>query len=85
MSNEHPLADDPTKLTDEQLENRIFELTKRWHIARRMNLNPAMMDQLDLMLQGLEYERQRRSVQPQQGGEVLDTDKIKESKDGRIL
>jgi len=80
MNNEHPLADDPTKLTDEQLESRIFELTKRWHIARRMNFNPAMMDQLDLLLQGLEFERQRRSQQIETGGQVLDSDYTKDSK-----
>jgi hypothetical protein len=79
MNNEHPLADDPTKLSDEQLETRIFELTKRWHTARRMNWNQNMMNQLDLLLQGLEYERSRRSQRPDTGGQVLDTDWVKDS------
>lgn len=85
MNNEHPLADDPTKLTDEQLENRIFELTKRFHIARRMQFNPSMMDQLDLMLQGLEYERARRARQPETTGQVLDSDWTKDGKEGKLI
>ena len=84
MNNEHPLADDSTKLTDEQLENRIFELTKRFHIARRMGFNPGMMDQLDLLLQGLEWERSRRAQQPETGGQVLDSDWTKDSKEGKL-
>lgn len=83
MNNSHPLADDPSTLTDEQLETRITELNRRWHTARRMNWNQGMLNQLDLMLQGLEYERLRRSQQPETGGQVLDSDWTGPAKDGR--
>lgn len=72
---DHPLSDDLTKLTQEELDKKYGELMFRWHAARRMNMNPAILYQLELLLQGYEYEKQRR-VRPQDDGNpvVLDTD-----------
>ena len=73
--NEHPLGDDLTKLSYEDLEKRITELTKRWYTARRMNMTGQVLHQLDIMLQSVEYEKMRRANPTQEtGGVVIDTD-----------
>lgn len=74
MQNDHPLNTDLTELSQEDLDKRYNELMTRWHTARRMNMNPGVMAQMDLLLQGFEYERQRRLLQPETTGSVLDTD-----------
>ena len=75
MNSEHPLQDDLTKLSYEDLEKRLSELTKRYYAARRMNMNESVLYQLDIMLQGLESEKQRRaSSQAEISGEVINTD-----------
>lgn len=44
-------------------------------MARRMQMNESIIYQLDLMLQGLEAEKQRRAMIPDDGKKVvLDTD-----------
>ncbi len=72
---EHPLSDDLTKLSQEELDKRYGDLSRRYHSARRMNMNPNVLHQLDILLQGYEYERMRRTL-PQDDGNriVLDTD-----------
>jgi hypothetical protein len=73
--NEHPLSDNLTDLSYEDLEQRISKLTARWYTAKRMNLDPSVLYQLDLLLQGLEAEKMRRAVsQVDTGGEVINTD-----------
>ena len=74
MHNDHPLSQDLTELSQEDLDKRYNDLLTRWHTARRINMNPAIMNQLDLLLQGFEFERQRRLQQPETTGAVLDTD-----------
>jgi hypothetical protein len=82
MNNEHPLGDDLTKLSYEDLERRLTELNKRWYAAKRMNLDHSVLYQLDLLLQSAEYERQRRAnTQPEKTGEVLNTDWTDAKKD----
>ena len=73
--NEHPLGTNLAELSYEDLEKRLTELNKRWFTAKRMNMNQTVLYQLDLMLQSLEYEKQRRAMQlDQKGGVVIDTD-----------
>jgi hypothetical protein len=73
--NDHPLSLDHSQLSSEELENRLTQLNKKWHTARRMNMDPQVMHQLDLLLQGLEYEKQRRHTQTDHtSGVVIDTD-----------
>jgi len=75
--NEHPLVDNLTELSFDDLEKRITELTKRWHTARRMNMSPDILRQMDIMLDGLEAEKQRRAwINDQKSGVVIDTDGI---------
>lgn len=73
--NEHPLTDDLTQMTMEDLEKRLSDLMSRWSMAKRMNMNPQILYQLDLLLQGVEHEKSRRLAQPEDPRKVvLDTD-----------
>jgi hypothetical protein len=73
--NEHPLSDNLQDLSYEDLDKRVNELTKRWHTARRMNMNPDVLHQLNIMLDGLEAEKQRRAfATDDRSGVVIDTD-----------
>ena len=75
MNNEHPLTDDLSKLSHEDLEKRLTELNKRWYAAKRMGMAQQVLNQLDMLLQGLEYEKQRRNQQlDHQSGVVIDSD-----------
>ena len=49
---EHPLSDDLTQLSLDDLEKRQAMLTQRYYAARRMNMNQGIIYQLDLLLQG---------------------------------
>jgi hypothetical protein len=73
--NEHPLSDNLTDLSYDDLEKRLTELNKRWYTAKRMNMDPSVLHQLDIMLQGLEAEKMRRAMTTTDtGGEVINTD-----------
>jgi len=73
--NEHPLGTNLTELSYDDLEKKLTELNKRWSTAKRMNMDQTVLYQLDLMLQSLEYEKQRRALQlDQTSGVVIDTD-----------
>jgi len=71
----HPLSNDLTQLTLDDLEKRITQLTQRWYTAKRMNMDYSILYQLDLLLQGLEYEKMRRIQTPIDNNPVvIDTD-----------
>jgi hypothetical protein len=82
MSNEHPLSEDLTKLSDDDLSKKYNELSRRWQIARRMNMDSYVMHQLDIMLDGLESERQRRIMFTiDSNSVVVETDPISVNRD----
>ena len=56
----HPLLDSPTNLKDAELENRILDLTKKYHIAARMGQG-AVCEQIVTILSSLKDEQSRRS------------------------
>lgn len=56
----HPLLESPANLKDSELENRILDLTKKWHIAARFG-NGAVCDQLIVILETLKSEQYQRS------------------------
>lgn len=56
----HPLQSDITGLSDQDLENKITELTKKYFQALRFS--PGAANQIVLMLDGFKWEQQRRSV-----------------------
>lgn len=78
MNNQHPLSDDITKLSIDELDKRYTELMRRYAMARRMNMDQGVIYQLDIMLDGIEYEKMRRNQDPIDNSDpvVIDTDKI---------
>lgn len=74
--NQHPLSDDLTKLSIDELDRRYGEIMKRYATARRMNMDAGIMHQLDIMLDGIEFEKMRRMQEPSNTDPVvIDTDK----------
>lgn len=57
----HPLQPDITGLTDQELENKITELTKKYFQALR--IVPGAAQQVSLMLEGYKWEQQRRTIE----------------------
>lgn len=74
--NYHPLSDDLTKLSIDELDRRYTELMKRYATARRMNMAGSIMHQLDILLDGIEYEKMRRMQDHSESDPVvIDTDR----------
>lgn len=57
----HPLQTDITGLTDQELENKIIELSKKYFQALRFV--PGAAQQVSMMLEGYRWEQQRRSIE----------------------
>lgn len=57
----HPLQPDVTGLTDQELENKIIELTKKYFQALRFV--PGAAQQISLMIEGYKWEQQRRYIE----------------------
>lgn len=74
MSN-HPLSEDLTTLSIDELDKKYSELMRRYSIARRMQMNEAILHQLDIMIDGIEFEKIRRLQEDTNSDPVvLDTD-----------
>ena len=58
----NPLLPDLSKIKNEDLDNRIFELTKKYHIAVRLGQGGAAQ-QIILNLDAFKMEQQRRQVE----------------------
>lgn len=59
----HPLQPDITNLTDQELENKITELTKKYFQALR--IVPGAANQIALLLDGYKWEQTRRALEKQ--------------------
>lgn len=82
--NQHPLSDDLTKLSIDELDRRYTEIMKRYATARRMNMAGNIMYQLDILLDGIEAEKMRRMQDPLNDDPVvIDTDKSSTQNDKR--
>lgn len=82
--NDHPLQDDLTQLSDDELSKRYNDLSRRWHLARRMGMDQYVLHQLDIMLNGMETEKYRRMEMPEDDKHVvLETDPIPSKKDSK--
>ena len=55
----HPLLEDPSKLKDQDLEHKIIDLTKKYHIAAGMGQG-MVCEQILSALDMYKDERQRR-------------------------
>jgi hypothetical protein len=78
MINEHPLSEDITKLSADELDKRYTELMKRYAIARRMNMNENVIYQLNILLDSIDNEKMRRLYDQGDDSDpvVIDTDPI---------
>lgn len=56
----HPLGNDITKLTDQELENKIQDLTKKYFQALRFS--PSVASQVVLLLDSYKLEQQDRFI-----------------------
>ena len=73
----HPLGEDLSKLSTEELDKKYSEILKRYNISRRMNMLPYVVNQLELLLSGIENERYFRldKLDPGEDPIVIDTDR----------
>ena len=77
MSEQHPLSQDFGKLSDDELDKKYNELSRRWQLARRMGMDEYVLHQLDILLNSMEDEKYRRMSFPESNdGVVLETDPI---------
>lgn len=56
----HPLGNGISKLTDQELENKIQELTKKYFQALRFS--PSVASQVVLLLDSYKIEQQERQI-----------------------
>ena len=55
----HPLLESPTKLKDQELENKILDLTRKYHIAASMGQG-MICQQVVIILETLKEEQNKR-------------------------
>ncbi len=67
----HPLQPDITGLTDQELENKISELTKKYFQAIRFV--PGAANQVSMMIESYKWEQQRRFLEKQKRPAADDT------------
>lgn len=68
----HPLQPDITGLTDQELDNKITELTKKYFQAIRFV--PGAAQQVSMMLEGYKWEQQRRTIEKSKRASNTDTE-----------
>ena len=74
---DHPFNTPLADLTSEELDKRYSDLLRRWQMARRMQMDQHVLHQINLLVNSIELEKQRRGgVDDQPNGVVLDTDPI---------
>jgi hypothetical protein len=61
----NPLLSDPTKLKDQDLENKILDLSKKYQIAMRLG-NGNVAQQIILTLDTYKIEQHRRQAESMQ-------------------
>lgn len=61
----HPLLEDPTKLKDLDLEAKILDLSKKYHIAARLGQG-GVCEQIVLALDMYKSEQQARQARTMQ-------------------
>lgn len=56
----HPFQPDVTKLSDQELENKIQDLSKKYFQA--MRLSPSILSQIVLLLDSYKLEKEERQI-----------------------
>lgn len=59
----HPLQPDITSLSDQELENKTIDLSRKYFQALRFS--PSAANQISMMLEGYRWESQRRAIERQ--------------------
>lgn len=57
----HPLQSDITELTDQELDNKINELSRKYFQAIRFV--PGAARQISMLIEGYKWEQQRRAIE----------------------
>lgn len=68
----HPLGNGISKLTDQELENKIQELTKKYFQALRFS--PSVASQVVLLLDSYKIEQQERQIAKSRQNNAGDND-----------
>lgn len=68
----HPLQPDLTVLTDQELENKTIELSRKYFQALRFS--PGAASQVSMMLEGYRWEAQRRAIEKSKQKDPIDPD-----------
>jgi hypothetical protein len=63
----HPLLENPTRLKDQELENKILDLTRKYHIAASMGQG-QVCQQVIVILETLKEEQRKRQQAAMQDG-----------------
>jgi hypothetical protein len=58
----HPLEEDLSKLKDSDLESRILDLNKKYHVAYRLG-KPELLTQIEIFVNIYRQEMQRRYLE----------------------
>jgi RNase adaptor protein for sRNA GlmZ degradation len=73
----HPFLPSMTELTADELDKKHVALLNRWRMARSMHMHPDVLNQLNILLTGIEDEKYRRAqVEESTNNIVIDTDPI---------
>jgi hypothetical protein len=74
---DHPFSQPLDELTPEELDKRFNDIMSRFNAARRMQMDPNILHQLDLLLTSIELEKERRAtLDDGKNGVIIDTDPI---------
>jgi hypothetical protein len=77
MSSEHPSNLSLGEMSGEELDKKHALLVRRWQIARQMGMDQQVLIQLDMLLNSIENEKERRmTVDQQYSGVIMETDPI---------
>jgi len=63
----HPLLDSPAKIKDQELENKILDLTRKYHTATSMGQG-AICQQIVIILETFKEEQRKRQQAAMQDG-----------------
>ena len=58
----NPLLEDPSKLKDQDLENKILDLSQKYHVALRLGQG-GLAHQVVMNLEAYKMEQQRRQME----------------------
>jgi len=74
---DHPFSQPLDELTPDELDKKFNDIMARFNTARRMQMDPNILHQLDLLLVSIELEKEKRSsLDDGKNGVIIDTDPI---------